>query len=648
MKQIFHRILTSEDALRKLIELVKAVSTVPISSEVINTIDSKNRVTAKAVFALYSSPAYHSSAMDGYAVRFVDTLKATERQPVRLKIGSEAIYVDTGDPLPEGFDAVIMIEDVNVVDESIEIYKAVSPYQHVRVVGEDIVATELIAPENHKITPIDMSAMIASGVLELEVRKKPVVSIIPTGTEIIEPEEIRLRPPKAPEIIEYNSVFIKNILEDVGATVKRTAITKDDIELIKDTILREIVKADIVLVLAGSGKGSEDYTAKAISEIGELIINGVAIKPGKPFIAGLVKNKLVLGIPGYPVSAYLCMNLFVIPLIELYLGLKTSSYGEIKALLSRPVPSQMGVDEFIRVKVGKVGEKTITTPLGRGAGLIMSIVRADGIVKIPSNSEGYPGGIEVTVNLIKGIGELDDTILCIGSHDNSLDLLANFLKKRYPRYSLSSAHVGSMGGLVAIKRAEAHMAGCHLLDEITGDYNISFIDKILPDKKIALINLVYREQGLIVPKGNPKKIKDFHDLTREDIVYINRQAGSGTRLLLDKYLKDLNIDSNKIKGYQREEYTHMAVASAVLTGVADTGLAIYSSAVALDLDFVPVANERYDLAIPYEYLELDSIKSLLEIILNDKDFKHHILSMGGYDVKDMGKIIYISEPLHPK
>ncbi|MCX8069177.1 MAG: molybdopterin-binding protein, partial [Thermodesulfovibrionales bacterium] len=271
MKPIFHNILTYEEALNKLLNTVKSLGLIPTQSEIVNTVDSKDRVTAQAVFARYSSPAYHSSAMDGYTVSFAKTLKASERQPISLKIGTEAIYVDTGDPLPEGFDAVIMIEDVNVINESIEIYKSVSPYQHVRVVGEDIVATELIIPENHRIRAIDMSAMIASGILEVEVRKKPVISIIPTGTEIIEPEEIRNRPLQPPEIIEFNSVFIKHTIEDIGAIGKRMAITKDDIDEIKKVILQGIDTTDIVIVIAGSGKGSEDYTATALRDLGEVI-----------------------------------------------------------------------------------------------------------------------------------------------------------------------------------------------------------------------------------------------------------------------------------------------------------------------------------------------------------------------------------------
>ncbi|MEW6410152.1 MAG: substrate-binding domain-containing protein, partial [Nitrospirota bacterium] len=241
---------------------------------------------------------------------------------------------------------------------------------------------------------------------------------------------------------------------------------------------------------------------------------------------------------------------------------------------------------------------------------------------------------------LRSRSEIANTIVCIGSHDNTLDLLSNSLKKKFPKLSLSSAHVGSLGGLMAIKRGEAHLGGTHLLDEETGEYNIPFIKRLIPEKKIVLVNLVYREQGLLVPKGNPKNIKGFEDLTREDVTFINRQAGAGTRLLTDKHLRELGIDPKDVKGYTHEEYTHMGVASAVLTGVTDTGLAILASAVALSLDFIPVAKERYDLAIPREFLNTDMIQKLLSIIMEDKEFRNHVLSLGGYDISDMGKIMY--------
>ncbi len=639
MKYIFSNSKTLNEALSLIRDSIERYGIKNLATEVVGVKEAENRITAKAVFARYSSPFYHSAAMDGYALRFRDTLSASERQPLQLKIGSDALYVDTGDPMPEGFDSVVMVEDVNIVQDNLEIYKPATPYQHVRVIGEDIVATELIVPENHKLRAIDRAAIAASGIQEVEVKAIPKASIIPTGTEIIDLKEVRNRPPIPPEIIEYNSIFLKGMLQEAGAAVSVRDILRDDLKELKSVISNEALKSDIIVIIAGSGKGAEDYTAQAIEELGELIIHGVSIKPGKPFIFGIVGNKPVIGIPGYPVSAYICARLFVIPLLEILTGVSESQEETVKAVLSRQLSSQLGVDEFVRVKVGAIGDRIVATPVGRGAGLIMSLVRADGIIRIPAESEGYSAGTEVSISPVRSLNNIQDTIVCIGSHDNTLDILGNYIRKRFPTFYLSSAHVGSMGGLLALKRGEAHIAGIHLLDEKTGQYNSSFIQKLLPERKIVLVNLLYRQQGLLVLRGNPKGIQGFEDLTRDDVMYINRQSGSGTRLLLDKHLKELHIKPSSIRGYDREEYTHMSVASAVLTGLADTGLGVYSSAKALGLDFIPVAMERYDIAIPQEFMDKDNIKAMLSVIRDDLEFRSTVVSLGGYDIEDMGKIV---------
>jgi putative molybdopterin biosynthesis protein len=648
-----------DEALRKwLQELASGRVLSHLPGEKIQVTDSLGRVTAKAVTAKISSPFYHSSAMDGYAVRFADTFGASERTPKKLAIGKQAVYVDTGDPMPEGFNSVIMIEDVNVIKaesastmtfparggdpgsptpaEYIEIIAPATPWQNVRVIGEDIVATELILPENQKIRPVDMGAMIAGGRTGVMVRRKPRVVIIPTGTEIVEPgSEL-----KRGDIIEYNSRILGGLVSEWGGEAVRFRIVPDNLEELKKAILEAHGMGDLIVINAGASAGSEDFTAEAVKDLGEVMLHGVGIRPGKPVILGRIRGKPVLGIPGYPVSAYITFTLFARPLLYGWLGLDPGSPDTLKAKISRQVASSLGQEEFLRVKVGKVGESFVATPVSRGAGVLMSLVRADGFVRIPAMSEGIGSGSEVDVELMRSRDEIENTIVCIGSHDNALDLLANVLRKRFPGFSLSSAHVGSMGGLMALKRREAHMAGTHLLDEETGEYNVSFIKKILADRKIILTNLVYREQGLLVLRCNPKGIKGFKDLARDDVVFVNRQAGAGTRLLTDKWLRDLGISPGDVKGYEREEYTHMGVASAVLTGVADTGLAILASARALNLDFIPVAKERYDLAIPREFYDMDMMRHLVHIIREDPEFRDMVTQLGGYDVSDMGKIMY--------
>lgn len=614
----------------------------PLSSEPIRVIDSLGRITATAIFAKISSPFFHSAAMDGFAVRFSDTFGASETSPIGLKIGEKALPVDTGDPLPDDFNAVIMIEDVNIIKkpdgEYIEIIEPATPWQHVRTIGDDIIETELILPENHRIRPIDIGAMLAGGHTEIRVRRKPLIAIMPSGNELVEPGT----PLKKGNIIEFNSRILEAMIKEDYCEPLRYEIIPDDKELLKKNIEDSIAKADVSIINAGSSAGSEDFTAQAIAELGEIVVHGVGIKPGKPVILGIVKGKPVLGIPGYPVSMYITYHLFVRPILYKLQGISPPHPERIKTVLSRNIPSIMGQEEFVRVKVGYVKDKVIATPLSRGAGVIMSLVKADGILRIPSMSEGIGAGSEVEIELIRRKDEIKNTIVCIGSHDNSLDILSNHLRQRYPQFTLSSAPVGSMGGIMAIKRGEAHLAGTHLLDEASGEYNIPFIKRFLPDLKIKLINLVYRQQGFIVRKGNPKGISGFEDLLREDVVFINRQRGSGTRLLTDKCLKDRAINPESIKGYEKEEYTHMGIASAVLTGIADVGMGILAAARALNLDFIPLAKERYDLIIPLEYLDLEPIRAVLDIITNDRSFREAIHQLGGYDCSDMGKTIWES------
>jgi putative molybdopterin biosynthesis protein len=651
-KGIYLDNISLNEAIRKWLEKIQSEHVSPLEQESIPVGQSLGRITSEAIFAKMSSPFYHASAMDGYAVKFADTFGASERSPKKLDYGRQAISVNTGDPLPDGFDSVIMVEDVNIIQqkeswtkdaqkrvvEYIEIIKAATPWQHVRVIGEDIVSTELIVPENHKIRPVDIGAIISGGHVSVHVRRRPKIVLIPTGSELVEPgSELRKG-----NIIESNSFILSALVQEWGGEALRVKPVPDSIEEIKKAIKEGCEVGDLVVVNAGSSAGSADFTAQAIAQLGEVIQHGINIKPGKPVILGWIKNTPVLGIPGYPVSAFITFSIFARIIVCTLLGTEPPYTEYMTAKLSRQVASSLGQEEFLRVKLGKVGENMIATPVSRGAGVLMSLVRADGFVRIPAMSEGLGAGTEVNVELLRDKNEIGNTVVCIGSHDNSLDLLANILKKNYPGFSLSSAHVGSMGGLMALKKGEAHMAGTHLLDEKTGEYNIPILQSLLGDKGIVLINLVYRQQGLMVIKGNPKKISSFEDLLLADIVFINRQRGSGTRLLTDKYLRENNISSGDIRGYEREEYTHMGVASAVLTGIADTGMGILAAARALGLDFIPLARERYDLAFMKEYMGTSPVSAVLQIIRENNEFRTSVENLGGYDISDMGKILYES------
>jgi putative molybdopterin biosynthesis protein len=609
----------------------------PMQPETIPVDESLGRITAKPVFASLSSPFYNASAMDGIAVRFKDTIGASETNPIRLSLGTMFEFVNTGNALPDKFDAVIMIEDVQPIDDStVEIIAPVTPWRHVRTIGEDIVATELILPEGHQIRPIDLGAMLATGLTEVAVRKKPSSIVIPTGSELLQPGS-SLKPGN---IIEFNSRVLAGYLKEWSIQTDRSPIVSDRKESLREAITEGTAKYDFVIINAGASAGSKDYTAQVLTELGEVVLHGVNIKPGKPVILAIVNNKPVIGLPGYTVSAVITLHLFARELVDALLGAVSKPSLFLEATLSRPLSSKLGAEEFIRVKLGKVGKNLMASPASRGAGAVMSLVQADGFLTVPANSEGIGAGEKVNIELLRDQHEIENTLVFIGSHDNILDVLANLLHRLRPICRLSSAHVGSMGGIMAIKRGEAHLAGTHLLDEETGEYNISFIQKYLANTPLQLINLAYREQGLLVSKGNPKGITGFVDLIRQDVCFINRQRGAGTRLLTDMHLKQLVIDTDKVIGYDKEEYTHMNVASAIASNNADTGMAIRAAAVALDLDFIPVAQERYDIILPMEFSDDPKVQAFLQTIIQNDEFSAAVEKLGGYDLRDCGRIMY--------
>ena len=604
--------------------------------ETIEVDDSMGRITAEPVFALRSSPSYNAAAMDGIAVHFNDLTGASEAKSIRLT-SDKFIPVNTGNAIPEGFNAVVMIEDVHYIGEKeVELHMPATPWQHVRTIGEDIVATELILPEGHKIRAIDQGAMLATGITEIKVQRPPKAHVIPTGSELIQPHQ----KPKAGQIIEFNSRILAGYLNEWGAEATRGLPVVDNPEFLKRALLAAAAENDLVILNAGASAGTRDYSAKVLAELGEVIVHGVAIKPGKPVILAMIGDTPVIGLPGYPVSALLTMRIFVREMISLFLGQGQPESQCVEAILSRPLHSSMGVDQFVRITLGRVGDNLMATPSGKGAGAVMSLVRADGLLTVPSGSEGIGAGEKVQVELLRPQTEVDSTLVCIGSHDNILDLLANHLHKQRPIIRISSAHVGSMGGIMAIKRGEAHIAGTHLLDESTGEYNVSFIQRFLKNIPLQLINLCYREQGLIVAKGNPKNIQGFRDIAKEKHTFINRQNGAGTRLLTDKVLQDEGINPSEIIGYDHEEYTHMSVAASVANGSIDTGLGIRAAANALGLDFVPIALERYDLIVPGLHLHDSKVASVLELIRTNTVFHDAILALGGYNLRDCGKVMY--------
>jgi len=608
--------------------------------EMIKTEEGSGRVTAEPVFARRSAPSYHSSAMDGVAVKADQTYGTTERLPRTLELGRDAVWVNTGQPLPEPFDAVIMVEKVHEVDdERIEIRSPAHPWQHVRKVGEDIIATQLLFPQNHQFRPYDVGALISGGVFSVKVWKKPRVAIIPTGSELVRHGEISedevLRKGK---IIEYNSLVLAGLVRECNAIPIIYDIIPDTEEEIRAVLTRAVEsEADVVIINAGSSAGSKDYTVHMVSEMGEVLVHGVAMMPGKPTILGTVKNKPVVGNPGYAVSATLSFDQFVKPLLNNLQGCPNPKPRTVKVQPTRDIPSKVGIEEFLRVNIGKVGERYVATPLARAAGSITTLTRAEGILRIPALSEGITQTGETEAELLVGEEELLNTIVIIGSHDITLDILGDEVRRTRRNIRISSGNVGSLGGLLALRKGRCHIAGSHLLDTVTGEYNISYIRRYVKGLNVCVFNLTLREQGLIVAKGNPKGLRGIEDLAGTDIAFVNRQAGSGTRVLFDHHLDQSGVNADAVKGYDHEEFTHMAVAVDVLSGAADAGMGIYAAAKALDLDFVPIAREQYDLIIPSHMLDQPNIQTVLDTI-GSGHFRERIISLGGYDPSRSGEL----------
>ncbi len=604
----------------------------PISMAVTSAV---GRVTADPIWARRSSPSFDAAAMDGIAVRTIDTVAAEQNTPISLAAHNfEA--VDTGDPMPDGYDAVVMREHVLFTgDGSAELHAAVAPYQHIRCIGEDISVAELLLPAGHRLRPVDVAAAAAAGAAMLTVRRAPRVVIIPTGDEI--------RPigtdPAPGEILDSNSLMLAAQAREIGCEAHVTAIAPDDPALITAALRAAASVADLVILIAGSSAGRDDHTAQVVAAAGTLAVHGVAIRPGHPVVLGAVDQTPVLGAPGYPVSAALTFDIFAAPLLASLEGTTPRARPTTTAKLARKLPSTVSVDDWVRVRLARVGGETVATPLPRGAGVLTSLVRADGLLVVPAGQEGHKAGDQVQVELLRGRTEIGRTIVAIGSHDLVLDAAASALRADDPLVTLASSNVGSLGGLVALRDGLCHLAGSHLLDRATCEYTLPYIEKVLgPNSDVAIVRLVHRDQGLIVAPGNPLGLTGVADLTRPGIRYVNRQPGAGTRVLLDHELARRGLQPGQVGGYEREAHTHLAVAAAVAAGYADAGLGIMAAARAVGLDFVPVAREPYDLVVRADAVE-DDLLAPLWSLLASPDFHASVEALGGYSCAETGRRI---------
>jgi putative molybdopterin biosynthesis protein len=556
--------------------------------------------------------------MDGIAVRSEDTWGASEQRPVTL---ATTARVNTGNVIPPGYDAVVMIEDVTFEGDRAVIRKAAGPWQQIRPAGEDIAESEMILPSAHRIRPHEIGALAAYGISRVPVLTAR-VGLVPTGSELVMPGTR----PGPGQVVESNTVMASAWLRSLGAECQRYPVTPDEPDLISERIGHAVAENDIVIISAGSSAGTRDYTAEIISGLGEILVHGIAIKPGKPAIIGKICGKPVIGMPGYPLSAVTVIREIMVPLLGQY-GLYTPDPRNLRATLATSLHSDTGTCEYVLLAIGKIRDRFIAIPLSRGSGVQMSGVRAQAFLRIPADREGYEAGEEVPVTLMVPEETAERTLLISGSHDPVLDCLLELTQKE--GVTLHSSHTGSMGGILALKRGSCHAAPMHLLHP-SGEYNLPFLRHYLPGEDITLVCVAGREQGIVSRES----------LTLADLplhIFVNRQKGSGTRMLLDYELGRHGIAPESIRGYDRELTTHIGVALAVRQGEADAGMCVYSAARALGLPFVPIGKERYELAIRTGDLADPRIRTLLGAI-NSERFRKILQHLGGYDTSCTGQL----------
>jgi len=621
--------ISIDDALEKYLSrlqlFAKKNKRVPVT-------DALGLTTSEAVFAANNSPLYDCAAMDGIAVISERTKGTRDISPTTLKRGQDFMDVDTGDPITLPYDAVIMVEDIQRLDDGdVVIRKAATSYQHVRTIGEDIVKGELILSTGRKIRPVDIGALLSGGITEISVKAAPKIAIIPTGSELIEPGSEM----KTGSIIESNSRMLEALIKEDDCEPHRFPIIPDMKEALRKTLAEAVTDCDMVLLCSGTSAGRDDYTKKIIEALGEVVTHGIAIKPGKPAILAVIDGKPVIGVPGYPVSAYIVYKNLVSPMIKSLQGFEPEQSIVVKVTLTKRLVSSLKHKEFVRVKLGKIGDKFIATPLSRGAGAGMSLVKADGFCIIDQEFEGLEAGTTVEVSLLRNLDDLEKTVISIGSHDIIMDILADMLGGQV---NLSSSHVGTMGGFMALKNKECHIAPIHHLDEASGSYNVNIVKQLFTGEKMALIKGVQRVQGIMVAKENPLNITGIADLTQ--CRYVNRSRGTGTRMFLDYNMRLANITPEDINGYDREASTHMNVGGIISSGGADAGLGVMSAALACGLDFVPIGVEDYDFAIHTDTLDNEFVQLFIRH-LKSTAFQEKLAALGGYTTDNCGEVVVI-------
>lgn len=607
-----------DDALHQL----KASFNPPGRTELVPVTRALGRIIATPVYARYSVPEVNLAAMDGIAVKSRDTFGASDQTPVTI---AEFTRVNTGNIIPPRFDAVIMIEDTWVEEDKFQIRKAATPWQHVRPAGEDIREGRLVLPKGHQVRAFDIGALATYGIVNMTVNTVN-VGIIPTGSELV-PLGVR---PGPGQVVESNTVMAQVLLDSMGAHCTRLPIVYDDPDLIEEALRTAAQENDLVIISAGSSAGTRDYTAGAISAIGELLFHGVAVKPGKPMMLGKVMGKPVIGLPGYPLAAQTVLREFAVPLLE-YWGLAPLLKYSVNVKLATPLNSDLGFDEFVPVSVGRIANQHWGMARSRGTVVQMATVRSNGYTHIPAPVEGYDAGHELEVFLTTDPANIERTLIFSGAIDPVLEELGNIAHNQGLFIHTGSA--GNTGAILSLKRNSCHAAPMSL-PAFSLLQDCRFIQPYLKSLDLVFVNIASQEQGIA-------SAKEVRPDALEAVCWINSRKDTPARILFDSLLSAHNLTPSRIRGYDNEVATPGAVAAAIRAGQADAGICSKGLAESHDLVFYMVAQEQYDLVMRREMLDDPRIITLISLI-KSPEFKAHLDRSGAYCTNQTGRVRSIS------
>ena len=627
-RKVFRRLQSLEEANLALRNLWK----MEIHSEDIPLTEALGRVLTVDVSSTVDVPGFDRASMDGFAVNAEDIFNADEQHPIQLKVignieagdsssrkinRAQSVEIATGAPIPIGANAVVMVEFTKRIENNVQVFKPVSVGENVTAAGSDIMTGELLLRKSQVIGPREVGLLAAAGVDNVRVFSKPRVAIFSSGNELIKSGETL----NFAKLYDINGPTIAAGVTECGGAPKFYGILPDNYTVIKERLRSALEEVDIVISSGSTSSGPGDIIYKVVEELGEpgIIVHGLSLKPGKPVVIGLAGNKPIFGLPGYPTSALMIFHILVAPAIRQLAQITETKATSIQATVPMKFFKARGRRELLPVQLISQPDGNFSAyPMQSGSGAVSSFSLADGFADLPETQEFLEEGEKINVELF-GKNLIPPSLVVIGSHCVGVDIIFALLHDHDSGFLGRTINVGSVGGFHAAKLGEADVSGVHLVDE-SGEYNVSYMSTYGVENSTILIRGYDREQGLIVQRGNPKNIKGFDDLLRKDVTFINRNRGSGTRLLIDKYLAELARSSKaspselavQIQGYAHEAKSHSAVAAAIRNHRADVGFGIRS--VAGELDFIKTDNEHYDFLIPRSHEKKQGVKQFIQVL----------------------------------